>query len=63
MVRRAASTEEETAAQGRAVQAHLPVAERRGSFAEVDLALDERAARCEAQRCLRCDLDFTRPQA
>jgi NADH-quinone oxidoreductase subunit F len=57
-----ASAEDETANLGRAAQAHLPVAERRGSFAEVDLALDETAARCEAQRCLRCDLDFTRPQ-
>jgi NADPH-dependent glutamate synthase beta subunit-like oxidoreductase len=59
----AAADTEETAALGRAAQAHLPVAERRGSFAEVDLALDEQAARCEAQRCLRCDLDFTRPLA
>jgi NADPH-dependent glutamate synthase beta subunit-like oxidoreductase len=56
-----ANAEDETATVGRAAQPHLPVAERRGNFAEVDLALDEAAARCEAQRCLRCDLDFTRP--
>jgi hypothetical protein len=38
---------------------HLPVAARRHTFAEVELAVDEAAARCEARRCLRCDLEFT----
>jgi NADH-quinone oxidoreductase subunit F len=40
---------------------HLPVAERRHSFSEVELAVNEAAALCEAKRCLRCDLDFTQP--
>ena len=40
----------------------LPVEERRCSHAEVVLCISEQAALCEARRCLRCDLDFTRPQ-
>jgi NADH-quinone oxidoreductase subunit F len=39
----------------------LAVAERRRTFAEVELAPAECEARQEARRCLRCDLDFTRP--
>jgi formate dehydrogenase beta subunit len=45
----------------RVQQPHLPVEKRRGSFAEVELCISEEAAQCEARRCLRCDLDFTRP--
>jgi NADH-quinone oxidoreductase subunit F len=45
----------------RVKQPHLPVEKRRGNFAEVDLCITEEAAQCEARRCLRCDLDFTRP--
>jgi NADH-quinone oxidoreductase subunit F len=45
----------------RVKQPHLPVESRRGNFAEVDLCISEEAAQCEARRCLRCDLDFTRP--
>jgi NADH-quinone oxidoreductase subunit F len=45
----------------RVKQPHLPVEKRRGNFAEVDLCISEEAAQCEARRCLRCDLDFTRP--
>ena len=48
--------EEELSEARRAATAHLPAAERSGSFAEVDLALDEQAAVREARRCLRCDL-------
>jgi NADH-quinone oxidoreductase subunit F len=40
---------------------HLPVERRAGSFAEVELCVSESDARCEARRCLRCDLEFTRP--
>jgi NADH-quinone oxidoreductase subunit F len=36
----------------------LPLAERRCSFSEVELGLDEHAAREEAKRCLRCDLEW-----
>jgi NADPH-dependent glutamate synthase beta subunit-like oxidoreductase len=42
-------------------QPELPVEKRRGNFAEVELTISEDAAHCEARRCLRCDLDFTRP--
>jgi NADH-quinone oxidoreductase subunit F len=41
---------------------HLPAVARRGSFSEVELAVSEAAALCEARRCLRCDLDFTQPK-
>ncbi|HEX9117846.1 MAG TPA: FAD-dependent oxidoreductase [Anaerolineae bacterium] len=36
----------------------LSVAERRESFCEVEQVLDEQAAREEAKRCLRCDLEW-----
>ena len=39
----------------------LPVKERRTNFAEVEGCISEDNARCEASRCLRCDLDFTQP--
>jgi NADH-quinone oxidoreductase subunit F len=38
---------------------HLPVALRGKNFDEVELAISEAAALCEARRCLRCDLEFT----
>ncbi len=36
----------------------LPLAERQANFREVELGLDEHAAREEARRCLRCDLEW-----
>lgn len=45
----------------RAVEEMVPVAKRRGSFVEVEMGLSLQAATDEARRCLRCDLDFTRP--
>ena len=45
----------------RARPPHLPVAARAKSFREVELALPEPQALCEARRCLRCDLEFTQP--
>ena len=36
----------------------LALAERTASFREVELGLDEHAAREEARRCLRCDLEW-----
>ncbi len=53
--------EEEGEGPGRAHPEHLPVAERRGNFREVDLCLSEEHALCEARRCLRCDIEFTQP--
>ncbi|NLD95430.1 MAG: FAD-dependent oxidoreductase [Fibrobacter sp.] len=40
---------------------HLAVSCRK-SFDEVELCIDEATARCEASRCLRCDLEFTHPE-
>ncbi|MEM3011074.1 MAG: FAD-dependent oxidoreductase [Candidatus Bathyarchaeia archaeon] len=37
----------------------LPVEKRQGNFAEVELGFDEKLAREEAERCLRCDLRLT----
>ncbi|HEY3322742.1 MAG TPA: NADH-ubiquinone oxidoreductase-F iron-sulfur binding region domain-containing protein [Planctomycetota bacterium] len=39
----------------------LPVEKRKGNFVEVEQCVSENAARCEARRCLRCDLEFTHP--
>jgi NADH-quinone oxidoreductase subunit F len=39
----------------------LSLAKRKKSFAEVELAVSEQQAGCEAKRCLRCDLEFTQP--
>jgi len=36
----------------------LPVEERQGSFAEVELGMSEEAVREECKRCLRCDLEW-----
>ncbi len=41
----------------------IPVTERRVSLKEVELTLGEADARREARRCMRCDLEFTRPPA
>jgi NADH-quinone oxidoreductase subunit F len=38
-----------------------PVEWRRRGFAEVEMSLSPEEAEREARRCLRCDLDFTRP--
>ena len=40
----------------------LPVGQRKGCFAEVELCPGEQAVLVEARRCARCDLDFTQPQ-
>ena len=53
--------EESEAIQARAVPEFVSVAKRRRSFVEVDQGLSLQAATDEARRCLRCDLDFTRP--
>jgi len=48
--------EEGFANRKRATMPQLPVEQRRGNFAEVELGLDEEVAVEEAKRCLRCDL-------
>ncbi len=40
----------------------LAAKSRKKSFAEVEMAFSPEQASCEARRCLRCDLEFTRPQ-
>jgi len=37
---------------------HLPVAERQGSFQEVESRMDEHTIQEECKRCLRCDLEW-----
>ena len=49
---------EQFASVKRAVNPKLPVAEREDNFREVEMGIDEAAARREAQRCLRCDLEW-----
>jgi NADH-quinone oxidoreductase subunit F len=41
----------------------LPIEVRRRSFSEVELCLSETDAVREARRCLRCDLEFTKPKS
>jgi NADH-quinone oxidoreductase subunit F len=53
--------EDESEATARVKVPLLPAEKRRRSFAEVELCVSESDARCEARRCLRCDLDFTQP--
>ncbi|MBM3317554.1 MAG: FAD-dependent oxidoreductase [Candidatus Eisenbacteria bacterium] len=53
--------DEESGAAGRVQPPHLAVAQRKGTFREVDLCIDEHGALCEARRCLRCDIEFTEP--
>ncbi len=53
--------EEEATETKRVASPHLPVACRCGNFDEVELAISEEQALCEARRCLRCDLEFTQP--
>jgi NADH-quinone oxidoreductase subunit F len=38
----------------------LAAKSRKKSFAEAEMALSAEQAKCEARRCLRCDLEFTR---
>jgi len=45
----------------RAVPTAIPPKNRRGSFDEVVLPLNMEQAGRETSRCLRCDLDVTRP--
>jgi NADH-quinone oxidoreductase subunit F len=40
----------------------LPVVQRKGCFAEVELCPSEQQVLTEARRCARCDLEFTQPQ-
>ena len=53
--------EESESTLARAMEEMVPAFKRRTSFVEVEMGLSLQAATDEARRCLRCDLDFTRP--
>jgi len=55
-----AAEAEEVTASRRVETPRADVEWRRRGFAEVEMALTVTEATCEARRCLRCDLDFTR---
>jgi len=55
-------SEAEAQASDRAAPPTLPIEVRRRGFSEVELALSIDEAGREARRCLRCDLEFTRPK-
>jgi NADH-quinone oxidoreductase subunit F len=55
-------SEEELAVIRRAEPPLLPIELRRRSFSEVELCLSAEDATREAKRCLRCDLEFTKPK-
>jgi len=57
-----ASSEESLDAVQRAEPPLLPIELRRRSFHEVELCLAADEAIREARRCLRCDLEFTKPK-
>ena len=46
----------------RAETPRAPVEWRRRGFAEVEMSLSEEEVACESRRCLRCDLEFTKPK-
>jgi NADH-quinone oxidoreductase subunit F len=54
--------EEDLSQSCRAEPPNLPIELRRRSFSEVELSLSAEFAILEARRCLRCDLEFTRPE-
>ena len=58
----AATSDEEFEDAARAEPATLPTESRKNNFAEVEMAFSVEEAMREARRCLRCDLEFTRPQ-
>jgi hypothetical protein len=60
LVEPVAVSAEEAAQAQRASPPTLPIEVRKRSFSEVELSLSLEEAACEARRCLRCDLEFTR---
>jgi len=53
---------EPTEAAGRVETPRAPAAWRARNFSEVEVSLSIDEAICEAGRCLRCDLEYTRPK-
>jgi len=56
----AGDEDQESTTEARAHPTRIPVKDRRQNFSEVEKSLSEKEARCEARRCLRCDLEFTK---
>jgi NADH-quinone oxidoreductase subunit F len=54
--------EKEDADESRAKQPHISLKARRSGFDEVELSFSQEDATREAGRCLRCDLEFTKPK-
>ncbi|MEI6972009.1 MAG: FAD-dependent oxidoreductase [bacterium] len=54
--------DEDAAPTARVHPPELPAGKRRTSFEEVEQCISPEAARQEACRCLRCDLEFTQPE-
>jgi len=52
---------EETLQAGRVETPRASIEWRKRNFAEVEVSLSGKEAICEANRCLRCDLEFTQP--
>jgi NADH-quinone oxidoreductase subunit F len=59
----ALATASSTSRQPRVEAPRASVDWRRRNFAEVEVGFSVAEARCEAERCLRCDLEFTAPSA
>ncbi|UCD64427.1 MAG: FAD-dependent oxidoreductase, partial [Candidatus Zixiibacteriota bacterium] len=57
-----AAEEEEGPPAGRVETPRAPAAWRARNFSEVEVSLSVDEAMCEARRCLRCDLEYTRPK-
>jgi NADH-quinone oxidoreductase subunit F len=55
-------SEQELSQISRAEPPLAAIQQRKTSFVEVELTLSEEDARREAKRCLRCDLEFTKPK-
>jgi NADH-quinone oxidoreductase subunit F len=55
-------SEQELSQSRRAEPPLAAIQQRKTSFVEVELTLSEEDARREAKRCLRCDLEFTKPK-
>jgi len=56
------AVEEDAEPAARVHEATVEMEQRRRSFDEVERALDEEQAKIEAHRCLRCDIEFTKPK-
>jgi NADH-quinone oxidoreductase subunit F len=54
--------DEEASSADRVLTPLRPVSDRHKNYEEVEMCISAQAAKAEACRCLRCDLDFTQPE-